>query len=117
MFLTLVHGFCRRAFVQLRIASTLVALGKPDGGARPIAIGEVIARVVGRASCVQLRAPLNDYFEPNQFGVMAKGGAEQIVHTITAHLARNPGHALVSLDARNAFNSVNRGAMLKAQQS
>ena len=75
--------------------STLVGLSKQDGGTRPIA--EVLARIVGRAACVQLRKPLDEFFAPNQFGVMAKGGAEQNVHTITAHLAQNPGHALVSL--------------------
>ena len=68
-------------------ASTLVALSKPDGGMRPIAIGEVLARVVARAACVQLRTPLDAYFRPNQFGVMAKGGTEQVCHAVTAHLA------------------------------
>jgi hypothetical protein len=95
-------------------ASTLVALSKPEGGLRPISIGEVLARVACRASCVQLRAPLDAYFRPNQFGVMAQGGADQVLHTITAHLAQNPSHALVSLDAKNAFNSVSRDVMLKA---
>jgi hypothetical protein len=45
---------------------------------------------------------------------MARGGSEQVLHTITAHLAQNPGDVLVSLDTNNMFNSVSRGAMLKA---
>ena len=48
---------------------------------------------------------------------MSPGGAEQILHTITAHLAKHQGHALVSLDSANAFNTVRRGTILKTLAS
>lgn len=107
-------GALEPAVAHALSASTLVALVKPEGGMRPVAIGEVLPRVVARAACVQLRTTLDAYFKPNQFGVMAPGGAEQVCHAITAHLAQRPGDVVVSLDAKNAFNSVNRAAILKA---
>ena len=98
-------------------ASTLVPLGKEDAGIRPIAIGEVLYRTVGRAACRQKRNDFDSYFKPLQYGVMSPGGAEQILHTITAHLAKHQGHALVSLDSANAFNTVRRGTILETLAS
>ncbi|GJP57093.1 hypothetical protein CLOM_g16131 [Closterium sp. NIES-68] len=51
-------------------SSTLVALSKPNMDVRPIAIGEVLARLLQRAACLQLREPMARVFLPSQqFGV------------------------------------------------
>ena len=95
-------------------ASTLVALGKDDGGVRPVAIGEVLTRLVCRAACLQKRKDFEAFFAPNQYGVMTRCGAEQILHTMRAHLAKHTDHVIASMDMTNAFNTVNREAFLQA---
>eukprot|EP00973_Karenia_brevis_P018974 2601049-Karenia_brevis.AAC.1 len=56
------------------------ALKKEDGGIRPIAVGETLRRLVGKAfmahDVVQLRL---HKFVPHQLGVGVPGGAEAIV--------------------------------------
>jgi hypothetical protein len=93
--------------------STLVALAKEDNGIRPVAIGEVLTRLAGRAVCHQKRLAFEMCFTPLQYGVMTRNGAEQVRHTITAHMHQHPGHVLLSLDATNAFNTVKRSAFLQ----
>jgi hypothetical protein len=102
------------AIAQALGVCTLIALEKRSGGVRPIAIGEAIRRLAGRAMCLQLRAAMAQYFTPNQYGVQTKGGAEQVLHVIEAHLALHPTHVLLRVDCRNAFNSVSRAAFLRA---
>ena len=107
----IVSGRLPKVVAAALVTSTLVALGKDNGGTRPIAIGEVLYRLAGRAVCRQKQAAFKDFFEPLQYGVMSPGGAEQIVHTITAHLAQNPDHIITSMDS--AFNSVSRKAFME----
>jgi len=92
--------------------STLTPLQKETDGVRPIAIGEVIARTAGRAVCHQKKADLEAVHQPIQYGVMSRNGAEQVKHTITAHMHKYKGHTLCSLDIANAFNTVKRNAFM-----
>ena len=93
---------------------TLIALAKPDGGLRPIAIGEVLRRLASRAVCHQWKEAWGNRFSPFQYGVQTKGGAEQVLHVIRTHHSLHPRHALIRLDCRNAFNCVSRTAFLRA---
>ncbi|CAI5983640.1 unnamed protein product [Closterium sp. NIES-65] len=50
-------------------ASNLVGLSKPNGDVWPVAIGEVLPRILARALCISLRPALVSYFLPcNQLG-------------------------------------------------
>ena len=93
---------------------TLIALAKPDGGIRPIAIGEVLRRLASRAVCHQWKESLGIRFSPFQYGVQTKGGAEQVLHVIRTHHSLHPRHALIRIDCKNAFNCVSRTAFLRA---
>jgi len=104
-------------------ASTLVPIGKEGDGftqqsgkldIRPIAIGEVIMRVVNKAITHQKKSAFSRFFTPCQYGVMASCGAEQLIHTITAHLSLFTTHVVVGLDCSNAFNSLMRAACFRA---
>ena len=89
-------------------ASRLIALAKPDGGVRPIAIGELVYRLCTKATLRHLLRP--DFLLPTQFGVGTPGGVEPIIHAVDQAVS-NPqlGHThLVSLDFRNAFNTIDR---------
>ena len=87
-------------------ASRLVAVGKPDSGVRPIAVGEAIIR---SAATIALSAEINSIsndLQPIQFA-LCKGGAEEVIHRIRLG-TQNEGQSVVSVDFSNAFNTVSR---------
>ncbi|KAH0409586.1 hypothetical protein KCU90_g20718, partial [Aureobasidium melanogenum] len=99
---------------QLLTASRLVALDKEDGGVRPIAVGELIYRLVAK---VLLRKQfVTDQLAPFQLGVQSPGGVEPIVHLLRHAVDGNlKGYTHVcSADFQNAFNSVSRKAVSAA---
>ena len=53
-----------------------MALAKPDGGIRPIAVGECIRRLVGKCLCQRYEHEAKTYLRPWQIGVAAPLGAE-----------------------------------------
>ena len=61
-------------------SATLTALNKKKTGSRPIAVGEVIRRLV--AKCIAKEAAIEavELFGAEQLGVAVRGGAESIVH-------------------------------------
>ena len=80
---------------------TLVALPKPGGGHRPIAVGEVLRRVVGKCLAAEVRDQAWQYLEPRQVGVGTPAGAEAVVHTVRQWVRRHrrdAGRVLVKLD-------------------
>ncbi|KAL2632330.1 hypothetical protein R1flu_017016 [Riccia fluitans] len=58
-------------------ASRLLALESPSGGILPIAVGEVLYRLVARTLGFQFWEALADHFSPLQFGVATRGGTLQ----------------------------------------
>ena len=97
--------------------AVLVAVPKPEGGVRPIAIGEVLRRLTGK--CL-LETVKGEFFWPAQLGVAIPAGVEVAVHTVRAYVERHAASAdrvLVKLDFENAFNTVSRTAMLGAVSS
>ena len=65
--------------------SRLLAMAKPEtGGIRPIAIGEILTRLIGRVIVVQLRDTLQSIFVPFQYGFAVPSGAKAVVHGIRA---------------------------------
>ena len=94
----------------------LVALAKPAGGLRPIAVGELLRRLTGKCLMTLVREEARAFFWPAQVGVAVKGGAETAVHAARAWTQRHMGSThkvLVKLDFSNAFNCVDRTAVLQ----
>jgi hypothetical protein len=93
-------------------ASRLVALRKPDAGVRPIAVGEALYRVIGRlvlkTDKIMASSNAASYVGRHQYGVAYPGGVEAPVHAVRELHDSNELRALVSLDWRNAFNSIDR---------
>ena len=89
---------------------------KKNGGIRPIAIGEVLRRVVGKVLCQEVKQAAQDYFWPRQVGVGAQLGADSAVHSVRQWCERHAadaGKVVLKLDFENAFNCVDRGAALR----
>jgi hypothetical protein len=95
--------------------SRLTPLLKPDGGIRPIAVGELFYRLATKTILKTAFKP--DFLLPNQLGVGSKGGVEPIARAVERALAGNLplrySH-LVSLDFTNAFNTANRLLIVSA---
>ena len=94
---------------------TLTALNKKKTGIRPIAVGEVIRRLV--AKCIAKEAAIEavELFGSKKLGVAVKGGAESIVHATKItfeRMKRVKSGGILQIDFRNAFNSVKPSHLL-----
>ncbi|CAI5963912.1 unnamed protein product [Closterium sp. NIES-65] len=95
-------------------ASNLVGLSKPNGDVRPVAIGEVLPRILARALCISLRPTMASYFLPcNQLGAGTRAGVEILTHSFRSALATHPDWCALQIDVANAFNSFHRHAMFE----
>ena len=94
-----------------------MALRKPNGSFRPIAIGETIRRLTSKVAVDLIIERAREIFEPLQLGVKTPNGCEAIVHVARQWFSRNcsdPGKVAISVDVSNAFNTVHRAAVLRA---
>jgi hypothetical protein len=91
------------------LASRLIALEKPSGAPRPIAIGEIFIRLASicALACVPDAGAL---LAPLQIGVGIQGGAEIPGHALRPDFA-DPATVTVSTDLQNAFNEMSRETM------
>ena len=119
-FLTKLVNFASRGQLPSFVApafcsATLTALNKKKTGIRPIAVGEVIRRLV--AKCIAKEAAIEavELFGSKQLGVAVKGGAESIVHATKItfeRMKRVKNGGILQTDFSNAFNSVKRSHLL-----
>ncbi|CAI5483363.1 unnamed protein product [Closterium sp. Yama58-4] len=104
------NGKQTQAVRDLVLPSRLIALEKPGGGVRPIAIGEALLRLAAKVALKELAPVIREFFLPVQYGVSVPGGAECIIHTVRSLLHDNDDHIALQLDVENAFNSIERAA-------
>ena len=58
------------------------------GGVHPIAVGEVIRRLIAKCIAREANSEAADLCNTKQFGVAVKGGAEGIVHATRVSLEK-----------------------------
>ena len=119
----IVNNTLPAAVRELLTTSYVVSLKKPESdGRRPIAIGDMFVRLAARFALCQVSRAAQDAMRPSQFGAGQPDGATQIVQSVQ-HLLSTPctttlplGRPLACLriDIRNAFNAIDRAAVLKA---
>ncbi len=93
----------------------LAALEKPQGGHRPVAVGETWRRLTAKVLADNVGEELRAHLEPLQLGVGSQLACEAIVHVVRQWLARHAAdrsRCLVKMDLSNAFNCVDRSAVL-----
>jgi hypothetical protein len=101
---------------DLLLHSRLLAILKPDGGPRPIAIGEVFVKL-SALYCLDISMEaLKEVFGFSiQLGVACKGGSELAFHILQCMLESLPEGSVAFLgDRANAFNTMPRSEMLNA---
>ena len=88
----------------------MIALSKPGGGVRPIAVGLTLRRLAGKIIMKKLYGKCKDFFYPNQLGVGTPKGAESAVHAVRAYIKseKMTDKVLLKIDFKNAFNQVSR---------
>ena len=94
----------------------LVGLVKRDRTLRPVAAGDVLRRMAGRLLSRHVAPDARKFFlARKQVGVAVEGGADAAIAACRDTARTLPeGHVIVKIDQRNAFNSVQRAAMLDA---
>ena len=98
-----VDPVCLEAYVACR----LIALNK-NPGVRPIGVGEVLRRIVGKAIAWTLQDEIQISAGPLQVSSGLKGGAEAAIHAMHDIFNADKSDAVILVDASNAFNLLNR---------
>jgi hypothetical protein len=97
---------------QLYSYNRLIPLRKSarpeDRDVRPIGISSALRRLAGRTLTLAYSNHWGSILESFNTGTGLRGGQESCPHRVRAYLRDHPGHALLSLDSKNAFNSIDR---------
>ena len=99
--------------VRALMASKLVALDKCPG-VRPVGVGEALRRVIGKTVCMITRTDIEEVAGIDQLCAGMKLGIEGAIHAVNDMFNENKvnGWGVLLVDAKNAFNSINRAAAL-----
>ena len=95
------------------VASRLIALDK-NPGVRPIGVGESLRRIVGKAITSLTKCDIEDVCGVSQLCSGLRAGIEGGVHAVSELFESHSdeGWGVLMVDASNAFNSLNRLAVL-----
>jgi hypothetical protein len=89
------------------LANRLIPLDKSPG-IRPIGIGEVLRRIIGKTIIRFLKSDLQQSAGPLQLCVGQEAGCEAAIHAMNHLFLSEDTDAILLIDADNAFNRLNR---------
>ena len=92
--------------------SRLIPLRNSHNGVRPIGIGEVLRRIIGRCVMKVLKEDVQEAAGNLQTCTGKQAGAEAAIHAMRNIFNEEDCEAVLLIDASNAFNTINRKAML-----
>ena len=101
-----------RTNIEAFTANRLIPLQKNPSGIRPIGIGEVLRRIVGKAIVAELKDDLLECGGSLQLCTGQKAGCEAAAHAMNEIMAEEATDGILLVDASNAFNSLNRASLL-----
>jgi hypothetical protein len=108
---TALHRFCRPKELEALLANRLVPLDK-NPGLRPVEIGEVPRRIIGKAILHVLRNDIQQCAGALQLCAGQEAGCEAAIHAMTRMFESEGTDGLLLVDADNAFNRLNRSVAL-----
>ena len=99
------------------VANRLIPLDKGEDkngnpGVRPIGIGEILRRIIGKVVVSNIREDIINAAGPLQTCAGLKSGIEASIHAMRRIFDKDGTEALLLVDAENAFNNLNRKAAL-----
>ena len=98
--------------IEAFTANRLIPLLKNPSGIRPIGIGEVLRRIIGKAIVTELKDDLIECGGSLQLCTGQKAGCEAAAHAMNEIMAEEGTDGILLVDASNAFNSLNRVSLL-----
>ena len=101
-----------RTSIEAYTSCRLIPLEKAPSGIRPIGIGEVLRRIIGKAIVTEIRPDIIQAAGSIQVCAGQKAGCEAAAHAMKEIFEDADSDAVLFIDASNAFNSINREAML-----
>ena len=112
----MLRGDLPKEVLPVFYGASLIAFSKPNGGVRPIAIGNTLRRLTAKAAAFSLKADIKHKLSPYQLGVSVSSGAEAIVHSgrsyCNSKLSSAEPTAFLKIDFENAFNTIRRDVFL-----
>ena len=93
-------------------SNRLIPLEKETSGIRPIGIGEVLRRIIGKAIVAEIRPDIMESSGSLQLCGGQKAGCEAAAHAMREIFESSDTDGVLFIDASNAFNSLNRQALL-----
>ena len=94
------------------LANRLIPLEKGEGAVRPIEVGEVIPRIIGKCVMRVTKPVIVDASRSLQVCAGHKIGGEAAIHAMCNIFDTDETDAVLLVDASNAFNALNRAAAL-----
>ena len=82
-------------------------------GVRPIGVGEVLRRIVGKLLIGVIKEDIMEAVGPLQTCAGLKGGIEAAIHAMRQTYEKESSEAILLVDAENAFNKLNRKVALQ----
>ena len=101
------HSSLLEAFISCR----LIPLDK-NPGIRPIGVGEVLRRIIGKTVSAFFKEELKQAAGPLQVCAGHSAGAEAAIHAMSEIFAEDKTDGILLIDARNAFNQMNRSVAM-----
>ena len=92
--------------LQANLGARLMALRKPTGGIRPVAVGSVVRRLAAKTACAVCKGQVAGAVGPHQYGVGRAAGCELVHKSITALVDEDSSRTVLAYDAVNAFGSL-----------
>ena len=100
-------------YINSFLACRLVPLMKEDNGVRPVGIGEVLRRIIGKCVTQVLREDIQKASGSLQTCAGIESGIEAAIHAMHKTFNEDWCEAVLLVDADNAFNRLNREAALQ----
>jgi len=97
--------------IETLMACRLVPLDK-NPGLRPIGIGEVVRRIMGKTIMACLKEDISEASGSLQMCSGKPAGAETAIHALRDLFDKEDAEAVIMVDASNAFNLLNRKVLL-----
>lgn len=96
--------------------ASLIAIGKKDGGVRPVAVGNTFRRIAAKIGCMAVKEEVSVHLRPHQLGFGTPRGCEAIIYSARTFLlnSENTSNVFLKIDFHIAFNCLERDSMLAA---
>ena len=97
--------------LEAYVACRLIPLDK-DPGIRPIGVGEVLRRIIGKTISRVAKSQIREAAGPLQTCASHGAGAEAAIHAMRIIFQQEGTDGVLLIDASNAFNCMNRSVAL-----